>query len=51
MGEQSDPHREMEACRMASMEPATKQANRGSAADAVGASHSGRRADSESDSC
>jgi hypothetical protein len=36
MGEQSDPHREMEACRMASMEPATKQANRGGAADAVG---------------
>jgi hypothetical protein len=51
MGEQSDPHREMEAGRMASMEPAPKQANRGSAADAVGASHSGRRADSESGSC
>jgi hypothetical protein len=51
MGEQSDPHCEMEACRMASIEPATKQANRGGAADAVGASHSGRRADSESGSC
>jgi hypothetical protein len=31
MGEQSDPLREMEACRMASIEPATIQANRGGA--------------------
>jgi len=36
MGEQIDPLREMEASRMASMEPATRQANRGRAADAVG---------------
>ena len=50
MGEQIDPRREMEASCMASMEPATRQANRGRAADAVGASHSGRRADSESGS-
>jgi hypothetical protein len=51
MGEQSDLHREMEACRMASMEPATKQANRDGASDAVGVSHSGRRADSVIGSC
>jgi hypothetical protein len=36
MGEQSDPRREMEACRMASIEPDTKEANRGRVADAVG---------------
>ena len=36
MGEQSDLRREMEACCIASIEPATKQANRGSGADAVG---------------
>jgi hypothetical protein len=48
VGEQVDLRRTMEARRMASMEPATRQANRGGAADAVGGSHSGRRADSES---
>jgi hypothetical protein len=51
MGEQSDPRREMEACRMASIEPATKQANRGGGTGAVGGSHGDRRADSESGSC
>ena len=51
MGEQSDPIREMEACRMASIEPATKQANRGSGTGAVGGSHGDRRADSASGSC
>jgi hypothetical protein len=40
----------MEARRMASMEPATKQANRGGGTGAVGDSHSDRRADTESDS-
>ena len=51
MGEQSDPRREMEACRMASIEPDTKQANRGSGTGAVGGSHGDRRADSASGSC
>jgi len=51
MGEQSDPRREMEVCRIASIEPATKQANRGSATGAVGGSHGDRRADSASGSC
>jgi len=51
MGEQSDPRREMEACRIASIEPDTKQANRGSGTGAVGGSHGDRRADSESGSC
>ena len=51
MGEPSDPRREMEACRMASIEPATKQANRGSGTGAVGGSHGDRRADSESGLC
>jgi hypothetical protein len=36
---------------MASMEPPTKQANRGSGTGAVGGSHGDRRADSESGSC
>jgi hypothetical protein len=36
---------------MASIEPDTKQANRGSGTDAVGGSHGDRRADSESGSC
>ena len=51
MGEQSDPRREMEACRIASIEPATKKANRGSGTGAVGGSHGDRRADPESGSC
>jgi hypothetical protein len=51
MGEQSDPRREMEACRMASIEPDTKQANRDSGTGAVGGSHGDRRADSASGSC
>jgi len=51
MGEQSDPRREMEACRIASIEPDTKQANRGGGTGAVGGSHGDRRADSESGSC
>ena len=36
---------------MASIEPDTKQASRGSGTDAVGGSHGGRRADSVSGSC
>ena len=51
MGEQSDPIREMEACRIASIEPHTTQANRGSGTGAVGGSHGDRRADSASGSC
>lgn len=51
MGEPSDPRREMEACRRASIEPATKQANRGSGTGAVGGSHGDRSADPESGSC
>jgi hypothetical protein len=51
MGEPSDPRREMEACRRASIEPATKQANRGGGTGAVGGSHGDRRADPESGSC
>jgi hypothetical protein len=51
MGEPSDPRREMEACRRASIEPATKQANRGGGTGAVGGSHGDRRADPESASC
>jgi hypothetical protein len=51
MGEPSDPRREMEACRRASIEPATKQANRGGGTGAVGGSHGDRRADSASGSC
>jgi hypothetical protein len=51
MGEPSDPRREMEACRRASIEPATKQATRGSGTGAVGGSHGDRRADSGSGSC
>lgn len=50
MGEQIDPHCDMEARRMASMEPATRQASRGSGTGAIGASHSDRRADAESGS-
>jgi hypothetical protein len=51
MGEPSDPRREMEACRNASIEPATKQANRGGGPGAVGGSHGDWRADSASGSC
>jgi hypothetical protein len=51
MGEPSDPRREMAACRRASIEPATKQANRGSGTGAVGGSHGDRRADPESAAC
>ena len=36
MGEQIDPHRDMEARRIASMEPAKKKAKRRGAAGAVG---------------
>ena len=50
-GRTKRPSREMEACRMASMEPPTTQANRGSGTGAVGGSHGDRRADSESGSC
>lgn len=50
VGEQVEPRCDMEALRMASMEPEAKQANRGSGTDAVGGSHGGRRTDSESDS-
>lgn len=51
MGEQSDLLREMEACRRASIEPRTTQANRGGGTGAVGGSHGDRRADPESGSC
>jgi hypothetical protein len=50
-GRTKRPLRDMEASRMASMEPATKRANRGSGTGAVGDSHGNRRADAESDSC
>lgn len=36
MGEQIDRHCDMEARRMASMEPAARQANRGSGMGAIG---------------
>jgi hypothetical protein len=49
-GRTKRPLRDMEASRMASMEPDTKQANRGSATVAVGVSHGERRAGTESDS-
>ena len=51
MGEQNDPRSDMEASRMASMEPDTKQASRGGGTGAVGGSHGARRADSVSGSC
>jgi len=50
MGEQIDRHCDMEASCMASMKPATKQANRGGGTGAVGDSHSDRRADTASGS-
>ena len=50
MGEQIDPRRAMEARRMASTEPAARQANRGSGTGAIGAGHSDRRADAVSSS-
>jgi hypothetical protein len=50
MGERIDRHCDMEARRMASIEPAARRANRGSGTGAIGASHSDRRADSESGS-
>jgi len=51
MGEQSDTNREMEAWCIASTEPDTKQASRGSGTGAIGAATGDRRADSASGSC